>query len=132
MNDPVFLSVEDVEFLHDRAIARYGGTLGIRDQGGLEAAVNHPKNVFYYGQGDCFDIAAAYAFHIAEAQAFLDGNKRTAVAAALLFLEINGVHTVFDWTQLYDAMIAIAERRLNKAGLASLLRRETDSDINRL
>lgn len=66
MNAPIFLSVEDVEFLHQRSIARFGGTLGIRDRAGLESAVNHPKNVYFYGQGDYFDIAASYAFHIAE------------------------------------------------------------------
>ncbi|MSU20846.1 MAG: hypothetical protein EXS30_05575 [Pedosphaera sp.] len=66
MNAPIFLSVEDVEFLHQRSIARSGGTLGIRDRAGLESAVNHPKNVYFYGQGDYFDIAASYVFHIAE------------------------------------------------------------------
>ena len=122
MSDPVFLSLDDVEVLHRRSINRYGGTMGVRDRGGLEAAVHHPKNVYYYGQGDTFDIAAAYAFHIAEAQAFLDGNKRTAVAAALVFLELNGVHALYDSLRLYDAMIAIAERRLDKTGLAALFR----------
>ena len=54
MTEPIFLSVADVEFLHGRSIARYGGTLGTRDRAGLESAVNHPKNVFYYGRGDLF------------------------------------------------------------------------------
>jgi len=122
VNDPLFLSMEDIEFLHQRSIARYGGSLGLRDRGGLEAAVNQPKNTFYYGQGDLFDIAAAYAFHIAEAQAFLDGNKRTAVAAALNFLNLNGDKTIFDSARLYEAMIAIAEKRLTNTDLASFLR----------
>lgn len=80
------------------------------------------ENVYYYGGGDRFEIAAAYAFHIAQAQAFLDGNKRTAVAAALLFLRANGVQGLPDQGRLYAAMIAIAERRLDKTGLAALLR----------
>jgi len=80
------------------------------------------ENVYYYGGGDRFEIAAAYAFHIAQAQAFLDGNKRTAVAAALLFLRANGIQGVPEQGRLYAAMIAIAERRLDKAGLAALLR----------
>lgn len=122
MIEPQFLSVDAVEFLHSRSIARYGGTMGIRDRGGLEAAVNQPLNTYYYGRGDLFDIAAAYAFHIAEAQAFLDGNKRTAVAAALNFLALNGVETAFDSRKLYDAMIGIAEKRIGKTDLARLLR----------
>ena len=121
MSEPHFLSVADVEVLHQRSIARYGGTLGLRDRGGLEAAVNQPRNTFHYGHGDLFDIAAAYAFHIAESQSFLDGNKRTAVAATFVFLELNGVVVAVEWTRIYDAMIAIAERRMSKAELAALL-----------
>ena len=68
------------------------------------------------------DIAAAYVYHIAEAQACFEGNKRTGVAAAFLFLELNGVSTDFDSFPLYDAMIAIAEKRLDKSRLAQLLR----------
>ncbi|MHB8523033.1 MAG: type II toxin-antitoxin system death-on-curing family toxin [Limisphaerales bacterium] len=127
MNEPVFLSVEHVEYLHRESITRYGGILGVRDRAGLEAAVNHPINVFYYGQGDLFDIAAAYAYHIAEAQAFLDGNKRTAIAAALNFLNLNGCKAVFDPLALYDAMIAIAERRMTKSQFAASLRQQARS-----
>lgn len=123
MSDRVFLSFEQVEAIHARQIERYCGTGGIRDPGGLEAAVFHPQNVFFYGQGDLFDIAAAYAFHIAQAQAFLDGNKRTAIGATLAFLELNGVTTETATTPLYEAMIAIAERRMSKQELANLLRR---------
>jgi death on curing protein len=70
-----------------------------------------------------FDIAAAYAFHVAEAQAFIDGNKRTAILAALAFLQANGGYRTPNQNELYDAMIAIAEKRLNKAGLAEIFRR---------
>ncbi len=122
MKDPRFLSVEQVEVLHHRSIVRYGGTLGLRDRGGLEAAVDQPRNIFHYGQGDLFDLAAAYAFHIAESQAFLDGNKRTAVAAAFVFLEFNGIVVFVEWTRIYEVMIGIAERRKTKTDLAALLR----------
>lgn len=68
-------------------------------------------------------IAAAYAYHIAQAQAFLDGNKRTAVGSALVFLERNGVETKTEWRDtLYETMIDIAEKRLDKPGQAKLLR----------
>ncbi|HEY2344113.1 MAG TPA: type II toxin-antitoxin system death-on-curing family toxin [Chthoniobacteraceae bacterium] len=122
MSDPVFILIEEVERLHALSIARFGGTLGVRDPGGLEAAVEQPKHTHYYGRGDLFDIAAAYAYHIAQAQAFLDGNKRTAVAAAFAFLKINGVAAHFDWEGIYEAMIAIAEHRMDKQGLAAILR----------
>jgi death-on-curing protein len=124
MSEPVFLSLQEILFLHERSIARYGGTLGIRDQSGLEAAINHPLNVWFYTRGDLFDIASAYMFHIAEAQAFLDGNKRTAVAAGLNFLAANQVEVNFDPGLLYDAMIKIATRRMSKNELAAELRKQ--------
>jgi death on curing protein len=122
VSEPAFLSFEDVAEIHAEGIAQFGGTLGIRDQGALESAICHPQNVYHYAGGDLFDIAAAYAYHIAEAQAFLDGNKRAAVGAALIFLEGNGVSTDADSMPLYDAMIAVAEKRLSRAGLAEVLR----------
>ena len=88
----------------------------------IASAVGQPLNDYFYGQADLFAIAAAYAFHIAQAQAFLDGNKRTAITAALSFLEQNGVPTKTTTTVLYDAMIGIAERRLTKADLAQTFR----------
>lgn len=91
MSEPSFLSIEQVERLHENLINRFGGLHGLRDRLLFEGAVLHSRNVYFYGQGDVFDVAAACAFHISEAQAFLDGNKRTGMAAALVFLEGNGV-----------------------------------------
>ena len=69
-------------------------------------------------------MAAAYAYHLAENQPFIDGNKRTAVLTALDFLELNKVNTsAITNAELYDAMIRIAEKRLDKAGLAKIFRR---------
>jgi len=75
--EPAFLDPEQVRILHHIALERHGGQDGVRDAAAFESAVMRPRNVWYYAQGDLFDVAAAYAFHIAEAQAFLDGNKRT-------------------------------------------------------
>ncbi len=74
-------------------------------------------------------MAAAYAYHIAENQPFLDGNKRTGLAAALLFLKFNEVALKDPGSHLYEAMIAIAERRMNKAALAELLRELAGSGL---
>lgn len=67
-------------------------------------------------------MAAAYAFHIAQNQPFLDGNKRAGLGSALVFLRINGIDVNDPDERLYDAMIGLAERRLDKAALAQLLR----------
>ena len=120
--DPDFLSLEDILRLHERSLNEHGGSAGIRDQGAIESALHAPQADFFYRQADLFGMAAAYAFHIAEAQAFIDGNKRTAITAALTFLELNGINAKADADPLYDAMIAIAEKRLDKPGLAARFR----------
>jgi death-on-curing protein len=122
--DPEFLSVDEVLLLHEEQISRYGGGQGIRDAGALDSAVAMPMSTFdgRFIHADVFLMAAAYAFHIAQNQPFLDGNKRTGLAAALVFLDLNGVEVLDPSGRLYDAMIGLAERRLDKPGLASLLR----------
>ncbi len=123
MNEPVFVTLEQVLRAHERSLQSHGGSPGVRDEGLFESAVNQPLSDYFYGGADLFGIAAAYAFHIAQAQAFLDGNKRTAIATALVFLEQNGVATRTETSVLYDAMIGIAERRLTKADLADVFRK---------
>jgi death on curing protein len=122
--EPDFLTVEDVTQIHDEQLAAYGGAAGVRDQGLLESAVATPRASFgeAYLHEDLPHMAAAYAFHIAQNQPFVDGNKRTGLVAALVFLDLNGVTVLDPQERLYDAMIAIAERRLDKDGLAELLR----------
>ena len=125
MNEPVFITRARVDALHQRSLADHGGQDGTRNEHGLESALAQPMHMFAYGQGDLFDLAAAYAYHIAENQPFIDDNKRTAITTALAFLEFNGVATsAVTNAQLYDAMIAIAEKRLDKAGLAEAFRRQ--------
>ncbi len=122
---PAFLTLRQVEHLHERSLREYHGTAGCRDLGGVESAMGAAQNAYFYGNGDVFDIAAAYAFHIGQAQAFLDGNKRTAIGAALAFLASNGcakIPTEEFKLVLRDAMIDIADRKLDKAGLAKIVR----------
>lgn len=123
MREPEFLTPAIIEQLHADSLALFGGSAGVRDRGLVESALASARNTFLYGRGDLFDIAASYAFHIAEAQAFLDGNKRTAVAAALTFLKGNGVALRIDDAAIYDAIIAIAEKRMTKTDLANILRK---------
>ena len=125
MSDPVFLAMQQVESLHRLALEHHGGQEGLRDRSTFQSAVVHPQNVWFYARGDLFDVAAAYAFHLAESQTFLDGNKRTGMASALTFLRLNGQTVIRHTDELYAAMIALAARRLDKAGLAALLRRLT-------
>lgn len=125
MEEPLFLTREKVLQLHRISLERHGGLEGLRDSGLLDSALMQPEAAYFYGAGDMAAIAAAYAFHIAQNQPFMDGNKRTAMSAALTFLEGNGVDIgKFNGGELYDAMIAIAEKRFDKAGLSEVFRRQ--------
>jgi len=129
MSDIDFLSVQDVLELHADQIEAYGGSDGIRDEGLLESAVAQPQASFGedFIHPDLFQMAAAYAFHIAQNQPFLDGNKRTGLHAALVFLRLNGFSVEPSPERLYQAMIDIAEHRLDKAGLAKIFRELSNS-----
>jgi death on curing protein len=122
VNEPRFLTLAEVCLYHDQSLAAFGGLNGVREIALLKSAVAQPQNDFAYATADLFGIAAAYAFHIAQNQPFLDGNKRTAVMSALAFLKLNGIDRIVDWCAIYDAMIAIAEKRMTKNELARLLR----------
>jgi len=127
VEEPKFLTLAEVLYLHDESLARFGGMAGVGNPGLVESALGSAQNAFWYGQGGLFEIAAAYAFHIAEAQAFVDGNKRTAAVSAIMFLRNNGVPFPADDGSVYAAMIDIAEKRLDKPGLAETLRRLVES-----
>lgn len=122
--DPVFLDVEDIVLMHNDQLHHFGGSAGIRDRGALESAVAVPLSTFdgSYLHADLFEMAAAYAFHIAENQPFLDGNKRTGLNAAVVFLDLNGWLVLDPTERLADAVLQLADRRLDKRGLAALLR----------
>jgi death on curing protein len=119
-----FVTLEEVLELHEMQMARYGGAGGIRDQGLLESAMAQPQASFDSKplHKDIFLMAAAYAFHIAQNQPFLDGNKRTGLLAALVFLDLNGIAIDTPSQRLEEAMLAIAERKMDKSNLASLFR----------
>lgn len=86
-----FLTVEAVEAIHREVLAAHGGMPGLRDRPLLEAAVAAPQAT-YGGEAlikDVFEVAAAYLFYLCSNHPFNDGNKRTALAASLVFLEAN-------------------------------------------
>ena len=87
------LTVPAVKAIHTEVLAAHGGGRGIRDQALLESAVAAPQATMM-GQplmSDPIEIAAAYLFYLCRNRAFIDGNKRTALAACLVFLQSNGL-----------------------------------------
>jgi death-on-curing protein len=123
VNEPVFLTLDEVLRIHTRSLVEHGGSEGTRDPGLVESALASAKNAFYFANGDWFDVAASYAFHLAESQAFMDGNKRTGVAAAMVFLARNGVYAQPSRWELYTAMIDVAEKKKTKMDLAEIFRK---------
>lgn len=121
--DPVFLSLDEVLVLHEDRIRRYGGTAGIRDLELLSSALGTVSASFggEFLHGSLFEMAAAYLFHITRNHPFLDGNKRTGLAAALVFLSMNDVEIEAGEDELTDLVLGVAEGRVSKAEVAVFL-----------
>ena len=123
--EPLFLTVAEVLGIHRDQLARYGGAPGVRDMALLESAVAMPEA----GVGgrrvhpDLHTMAAAYLFHLVRNHPFVDGNKRTGVVAALLFLDLNGVETVAPPKELEAMVRSVAEGAMAKAAIADWFRR---------
>ena len=121
------LTVEAVKAIHREVLAAHGGAAGIRDETLLESAVAAPQ-ASMMGQpliSDPIEIAAAYLFYICKNHAFVDGNKRTALAACLVFLEENGLLAdtklpINDWEQF---VIDVAANQLDRATTTRRLRK---------
>jgi death-on-curing protein len=90
VTEPRWLDTTIVLDVHAEQLALFGGADGIRDLGLLESALARPINKFGYGESDLAALAAAYAFGIARNHPFVDGNKRAAFAAIIVFLGLNG------------------------------------------
>jgi death-on-curing protein len=126
MTDNVsFLEVYEVLLIHEDQINLYGGDLGIRSVELLESAVNMPSASFEgnYLHKTIFDKASAYIFHISQNHPFIDGNKRTALATGLVFLDLNGIELEDVNEDLYDMMIQVSGGGLSKEEIAIILER---------
>lgn len=108
MSQPKWVPLRAVTVIHDRQIARHGGAPGLRDLGLLEQGCARALNRAGYEDASLFDIAAAYAFGIAKAHAFVDGNKRTGFVTAVTFLRLNGWHFRPDPVQGVQMMEGLA------------------------
>ncbi|MGF1641036.1 MAG: type II toxin-antitoxin system death-on-curing family toxin [Rhodospirillales bacterium] len=111
--------------LHERLVAVHGGPAGLRDRGLLDSALARPRNVAAYGAPDLCALAAAYAVGIARNHPFVDGNKRTALMAAYVFLGRNGARLVAPEDAATRTMVALAAGTLDEDALADWLRANT-------
>src|SRR5690625_2987461 len=125
--NPVFLSVDNVLFLHRNVLEKEDGLAGVRDIGLLEAAVSMPQQKFadQFLHEDLPAMAAAYLFHLAKNHAFLDGNKRTAALTALSFLAKNDCPNLPAPKDLETATLAVATGEWSKDYFVVWMREQT-------
>jgi death-on-curing protein len=124
------LTLAEVIEIHTDQIHRYGGQAGLRDLALIESALAQPEASFAgdWLHGDHYAMAAAYAYHLCQNHPFMDGNKRTALAAALVFLELNGITILDPRGRLKNAMIRIPSGKMSKADFTKLLRKLAQPD----
>src|SRR5258708_39408289 len=120
---PELLTLDEVLSLHAEQIRLFGGASDIRDLGLLQSAVGSVEATFdgVFLHETIFAMAAAYLYGICRNHPFLDGNKPTALGAALTFLEMNGVAIDANEDSFYDLIIGVAEGRVSKAAVTVFL-----------
>jgi len=118
-----FLTISQVLDIHQRQIQKFGGTSGVRDEGLLDSALAQPQATF---GGELLhptigEQAAAYLYHLAMNHPFIDGNKRTAFAVTLTFLNLNGYSLNLSQEQAYNFVIQVVQREISKEELSAFL-----------
>ncbi len=122
MSEPVWLDVNIVLDVHAEQLALFGGPDGVRDLGLLESALARPINKFSYGESDLAALAAAYAFGIARNHPFIDGNKRAAFAAMIVFLGLNEIDFAPDPAHATAIILGLAAGEISEDSLTRWIR----------
>ena len=120
---PRFVTKDEAMVFHSLAIDAHGGSYGVLNEGLLDSALAMPMQSFggEYAHAYPFEMAAAYAFHLAKNHAFSDGNKRVALFCCDAFLRMNGWNLVAEGEAAADAVLALVNGNLDKAGFAAWL-----------
>jgi death on curing protein len=118
VSELIWIDLAVVLAIHDEQLAEHGGQAGVRDRGLLESALARPRNQFGYGESSLARLAAAYAFGISRNHPFLDGNKRTSLVVAELFLELNGLELAASDAACIATFLSLASGELTEDDLA--------------
>lgn len=130
MPTPKFLNQALVLKIHSQQIDTFGGSHGIRDQGLVESALAQPKASFS-GEllhSTIYAQAAAYLYHLIMNHPFVDGNKRTALAAMDTFIRLNGYSLILKNTEIYEIVLKVAKSEMSKEALTLKLRENIKSN----
>lgn len=124
-NDWVHLTMEIVEEIHAEAIARFGGSTGIREVALLESAVAAPQASFggKSPYADLVEVAGAYLFYLCRNHPFIDGNKRAALGACIVFLRLNGIEPKPDGPEWEALTLAVAAGEIERDEVTMRLRK---------
>lgn len=124
MSEPAWISLATLHLLHDRQLELFGGLRGIRDEGAIESALARPRHAWAYGRAvDVEALAATYLCALARQQGYLDGNKRAALAAMLVFLKLHGRTLTAPGPELYALVIGAATGEVGVEQAAAWVRR---------
>ena len=121
---PSFLTVEHVLAIHDRMIREFGGDSSLRDSGLLESAVMMPAAQFggRFLHNGIPAMAAAFLFHLCKNHPFVDGNKRTALASAEVFVLLNDMRLTATDDELGEITLGVAMGDISKEEVTSFFR----------
>jgi len=124
MVEPKFLNLGDIIFIHDQEINISGGSAGIRDQKAIESAIGAAQATFAGKYlNDIFEMAATYLNSIIKNHPFVDGNKRTGLAAALTFLFINGIEIDEKYEEEFaDQVLLLTENKISKEDMVDFFK----------
>jgi death-on-curing protein len=122
MSEPIWLDVDEVIDMHAEQLAIFGGPEGVRDRGLLGSAILRPVNQWHYGQTDMAALAAAYAYGLARNHAFVDGNKRIAFHAMMVFLRLNGIAFAPDPAHATAIILSLAAGEVSEESLTRWIR----------
>ncbi len=119
------LTVEIVREIHAEVIGRFGGSDGVREMALLESAVAAPQASFGGGSPyqDIAEVAAAYLFYLCKNHSFIDGNKRAALGACVVFLRLNGIEPKADGPEWEELTLAVAASEIDRAEATRRLRK---------
>ena len=118
MAEPVWIVRDVVLAVHDEQLSEHGGQSGVRDLGLFESALARPRNQYAYGETSIARLAASYAFGLSRNHPFLDGNKRTSLVVAELFLALNGLELAASDAECVTTFLALAAGDLTEEELA--------------
>ncbi|MEO7217083.1 MAG: type II toxin-antitoxin system death-on-curing family toxin [Gemmatimonadaceae bacterium] len=115
MDEPIWIQPEQLHLMHDRQMELFGGSPGVLHVGAVAAALNRPINKWAYERAGLAECAAAYLYGIIHAHAYVDGNKRTALMAAFVFLEVNGSPIHVTPEEAFALVVFAARKEITEA-----------------